>query len=111
MNVSLRNAGVISFGFQMALFLLMGCQYLFPPPDAFKAIRIGMSEEKAKEVLGAPSQEYDAKTAPADYYVQGYEHPKRKITNSVLIYIRGEWILYVYIDTKGIVEFTFTGGS
>jgi len=70
-----------------------------------------MREDAVTEALGGPFKEYETLDAPTPYYVVGYAHPNREIKHKVLIYIRGEWICYVFIDETGSVEDVFIGGS
>ena len=79
--------------------------------DELRKIKVGMSEPEVRSIVGAPRHEYTRATAPAPYYVTGWAHKKRPITNKVLIYIRAEPIAYVWIDQTGRVEDVFVGGS
>jgi hypothetical protein len=95
-------------GMLLLLFLVPSC---IPPPQKFVDIKKGMREKAVRQTLGEPYKEYEKGTAPDDYYVGGYTHPNRGINHRVLIYISGDWICYIFIDDKGLVEETFVGGS
>jgi hypothetical protein len=73
--------------------------------------RIGMAETEVRSHLGVPQFEYTAATAPNPYYVKGYSHEERAISNKVLIYIGTEPICYVYVNDSDRVEHVFVGGS
>lgn len=70
-----------------------------------------MSEKEVIDLLGEPHKIYHRDSAPKDYYVPGYAHKERAITNKVLIYSFGEPIAYYYIDESSKVEDIFIGGS
>lgn len=76
-----------------------------------EAVEVGMTESQVRELLGEPHQEYEAGTAPEDYYVEGWAYKRRPITNKVFIYHGGEPILYVWFDEENRVEEVFVGGS
>lgn len=76
-----------------------------------KSVRVGMSVAEVVTALGEPSRRYTAVTAPANYYVKGYGYSPRSISDSVLIYIYGEQVLYVYIDRSQRVEDVREGGT
>ena len=77
----------------------------------FRSIAAGTTEAGVLEKLGRPAKKYEADTAPHDYYVSGYQRKDRAISGSVLIYVRGDTIAYVYLDREGRVEEVFVGGS
>lgn len=79
--------------------------------ELFRSIKIGMSEEEVREILGEPYRVYSRGAAPADYYEEGYSFERRLITNKVFIYIATEPIAYVYFDESNRVEEVFVGGS
>ena len=74
-------------------------------------VHIGDTEKSVRAILGAPFREYSRKSAPADYYVSGYRHQARAITERVLIYLGADMVFYVWIDRDGRVEGTFRGTS
>jgi len=102
-----------------ALALLAGAALLQCGPSAvfkadyerFQSIKAGMTEQEVREKLGTPIHVYDKASAPKDYYVKGYAHKERPITNKVLVYIASEPIAYVYLDDQNKVEEVFVGGS
>lgn len=79
--------------------------------EELRKVKIGMSEQEVRSILGAPQHEYTRANAPTPYYVKGWAYKERPITNRVLIYIRSEPIAYVWIDHNGRVEDVFIGGS
>lgn len=82
--------------------------------DEYKKLRqvqVGMSEQQVTAILGRPDLDYAKDTAPSNYYVDGYTHPKRAISAKLLIYIENEAIAYVYVGADGRVEEIFVGGS
>jgi outer membrane protein assembly factor BamE (lipoprotein component of BamABCDE complex) len=79
--------------------------------ERFQSIHAGMTEQEVREKLGTPAHVYHKASAPKDYYVKGYSHKERLITNKVLIYIASEPIAYVYLDEQNKVEEVFVGGS
>jgi hypothetical protein len=82
-----------------------------PTRQLWANVSIGDPEQSVVFLLGPPFQSYSAENAPQHYYVQGYRRRERPITNRVLIYTRGDLILYVWIDGSGRVEEKFVGGS
>ena len=76
-----------------------------------RVIKVGMTEQEVIELLGPPHRIYSRETAPKDYYVPGYSHKEREITQKVLIYTFTEPIAYYYIDGNSRVEAVFIGGS
>jgi outer membrane protein assembly factor BamE (lipoprotein component of BamABCDE complex) len=79
--------------------------------ELLRKVKVGMSEQEVRSILGVPQHEYEGATAPTPYYVKGWAYKERPITNKVLIYIRSEPIAYVWIDQNGRVEDVFVGGS
>jgi hypothetical protein len=77
----------------------------------FREIRVGMSEAQVRSSLGTPLHEYTRDSAPASYYIKGWAYKERPISHKVLIYIRIEPIAYIWIDSGGLVEDVFVGGS
>lgn len=82
----------------------------------FEEIRAGMSEKQVRERVGSPDIVYSADDAPEDYYIPGYAHEPRQITNRVLIWEgipaqvpMGWYVVYVYIGPAGRVEHVFIG--
>ena len=82
-----------------------------PREELRSKIRIGMTEEEIKNVLGKPDKIYFKETAPKDYYDYGWAYKERAISNKVFIYRLGEPIAYVYFDETNRVEDVFVGGS
>ena len=70
-----------------------------------------MSEAQVRHNLGKPHKVYLAGSAPEDYYVSGYSYRARPISGSVLVYVSGEPICYVWLNEDGNVEDYFVGGS
>ena len=64
--------------------------------EKFRSIKVDVTEDDVRKVLGVPTQVYDAATAPSSYYVEGYAFRPRPITNKVLIYVAIEPIAYYY---------------
>jgi len=79
--------------------------------ELFRSVKVGMTEEEVVKRLGPPHWVYTAPDAPADYYVQGYNHKKRPISNKVFIYVAIEPIAYIYFDHQNTVEDVYVGGS
>lgn len=105
-----------SIGLALLLAALVGAVSLFDPfagdrKELDLAVAVGMTESEVRAVLGPPQLEYFASDAPEEYYVSGYSHRKRPITNKVHIYVRGEPICYVWYDPSNRVEDYFVGGS
>jgi len=114
-----RRKAVLLFGLiGLTLFLavLAGALFLFDPfadarNELTSAVAIGMTESEVRAALGEPQFEYSAADAPEDYYVSGYSHRKRAISNKVHVYVTGEPICYVWYDSSNRVEDYFVGGS
>ncbi len=106
------GCGVIA---ALGIIVMLGCGRLDPFKEEYDHYRenakAGMTEEDVRSRLGEPQYEYTKESAPADYYVGGWEHKKRDISHKVLIYQKGEPICYVWIDATGKVEDVFVGGS
>jgi outer membrane protein assembly factor BamE (lipoprotein component of BamABCDE complex) len=100
-------------GSALIVLMMAGCvdTGLDEEAASFRQIKVGMTEAYVRETLGDPLFTYEKETAPEDYYVKGYSFKKRDITHRVLIYKKAEPICYVYIDTTGVVEDVFVGGS
>jgi len=82
-----------------------------PTYERWRQIAVGDTEAKVRASLGTPRYEYDAASAPADYYIEGYGKPDRGITGRVLIYLERDLVLYVWIDADGRVEEMMRGVS
>ena len=96
--VSAGTLGALAFAAAMVLFeLAFGPDY-----DELEAVEIGWSAAEVVARLGAPTVVYDS-SMTGDYYVSGYEHERRRITDRVFIFVRGEPIAYVYLDAMGRV--------
>lgn len=110
----LTGGGLIPVAFVL---LLRVTQFLSAPLlfeeeyKRFHSVKVGMTEKEVIELLGEPYRAYDTRTAPADYYVPGYSHKRRAITNKVYIYVATEPIAYIYLDERNRVEDVFVGGS
>jgi len=76
-----------------------------------RAVQVGWSEEQVIAHLGEPWKIYMKEDAPENYYVEGWAHKERPITNKVWIYLLDEPIAYVYFDAESKVEEVFVGGS
>jgi hypothetical protein len=75
-------------------------------------LRVGLTEPDVIRSLGKePAYRYHRDNAPADYYVKGWERRERPITGSVLIFMFGETICYVWFDERGRLEDFILGGS
>jgi hypothetical protein len=75
-------------------------------------LRLGLSEPEVIRLLGEdPAYRYKRDGGPQDYYVEGWARRERPITGSVLIFMFGEPICYVWLDEQGRVEDFFVGGS
>jgi hypothetical protein len=75
-------------------------------------LQVGLTEPEVIRLLGeTPAYRYERGDAPADYYVEGWARRERSITGSVLIFVLGEPICYVWLDQHGRVEDFFIGGS
>ncbi len=61
--------------------------------------------------LGPAQREYHKSNAPDDYRVPGYARPVRDLGIKVLVYLKNDLILYVWIDEDGKVEEVFHGTS
>ena len=79
--------------------------------DKLRSVQVGWTEEQVKAHLGEPWKVYTKDGAPEDYYVEGWAHKERPITNKVWIYIEDEPSAYVYFDAQNRVEEIFVGGS
>lgn len=82
-----------------------------PIRDLWSTITIGDTEAIVLERLGQPNKLSIAEEAPVDYYLPGYGRRERVITNRVLVYLRHDLILYVWIDNAGKVEEKFVGST
>lgn len=79
---------------------------------AFRSIKVGMTESEVRSRLGSPFKQYVGVGEPStDYWQDGYSHPARTEFHEVLVYKAVEPILYVFIDTAGVVDETFVEGS
>ena len=76
-----------------------------------ETVKIGMSEKEVIGLLGQPHKIYYRDSAPKNYYVPGYSHKERNISNKVFIYSFAEPITYYYFDESNRVEDIFIGGS
>lgn len=76
------------------------------------ALRAGLTRAEVIRLLGEqPVYSFERRDAPADYYVAGWARRERPITGSVLIFMFGEPICYVWFDEQGHLEEFFVGGS
>lgn len=94
--------------------VLCGCDLIDPGKEdvqRFKSIKVGTAKKDVISNLGEPYKSYSKDTAPEDYYVHGYEYRERAINHELLIYIYGDAICYVYVDSTGKVEHVFVGRS
>ncbi len=74
-------------------------------------LALGLSRADVLSRLGEPSCVLERATTPDHYYVDGWAYKEREISNSVLVFLLGEPICYVWIDDDGRVEDYFVGGS
>ena len=106
---------VIAIGALMVAFGLIGIivTALFNNDSRVKKLRSmkGRTDTEVLAALGQPTKIYEKATAPAEYYVSGYNFERRPITNKVFIYVHGEIIGYVYFDAANRVEYVYVGGS
>jgi hypothetical protein len=82
-----------------------------PTIARWNQIKLGDSMALILKRFGPPTYEYEAKSAPTDYYLSGYQKRERPISNRVLIYVEGDLALYVWIDRLNCVEDMYWGGS
>jgi hypothetical protein len=111
-----RIAVVVGLAAALLLLLRWGSpainRLLFPSDYVpFYSVTVGMTDQEVRSLLGPPDHEYRHDDAPEDYYVEGYSFKRRPIRGSVLIYVGGKGIAYVYLDDGGRVEDVFVGGS
>lgn len=74
----------------------------------------GRKESEVVKVFGIPKFTIDAeqvRQGTVQYPIEGYAKPDKKISNKVLVYIKGDAIFYFYINHHGIVEDIFYGPS
>ncbi len=105
---------ILLFAVFMALVLIIRVPYMESfnkASEQFRSIKVGMTEDEVLNRLGTPEKVYNKATALKDYYIKGYAHKKREISNKVLIYTYGEAIAYIYLDEEDKVEDVFIGGS
>jgi len=57
-----------------------------PTRNLWSQIKVGDTEADVRQLLGEPRYEYEASSAPADYYVEGWGRKERPITGKVLVY-------------------------
>jgi len=99
------------FGLGVALTWYHLEKWRAPVRTSWKNVNVGDSETKVRDLLGPPIFEYTLENAPADYRVSGYGQPSRGITGKVLIYLKADLVLYVWIDKNGRVEEKFVAVS
>jgi len=58
-------------------------------------------------------QEYDGPLEPSQFAITGYSLPKRGLNNGekLLVIDQGEWIVYLYYDSKSILIYKSISGS
>ncbi len=88
--------------------------YVVDNPQTYRLmmkVSPSMRESEVRRLLGTPTFEYSRVSAPAFYYVEGYNYKRREINFRVLIYVVDDVIGYFYIDRDGLVEDVYVGGS
>lgn len=77
----------------------------------------GRPESRVIQVLGSPYRVYSSDATPPgtastnEYPVEGYAAPPYSVEHRALVYIKGELILYVYVNAHGQVVRTWVGPS
>ncbi len=109
----IRAIAIIIVGLGLGTFFVGSVkeEWRAPTRSQWEKVKAGDDELAVRNILGEPVHSYERVTAPADYYFSGYGRKIRPISGKVLIYLKTDLILYVYLDQSGRVEETFVAGS
>ena len=79
--------------------------------EEFLTINVGMDRSEVIARLGQPHASFTDDIEDKRYPMKGYDAPNREVSAETLVYVHGEAICYVYLDSDGVVEDIFIGGS
>lgn len=82
-----------------------------PTRRLWAQVAVGDTAESVIQRLGEPYRTVCCSEGNEDYYITGYGYKRRPISNRVLIYLKSDLVLYVWLDADDRVEETFVANS